>query len=122
MSSLKSEPEDVVSISVLTLMHNDYKYIEGYSRGLSTLCVDSQIKLELLVYFWDCDPEFISIAKETIGRNNRISIKYFTGGNLGFSAGNNLLCEEASGEILFFLNPDTQVISFDAKAVVSTTR
>jgi GT2 family glycosyltransferase len=113
-----AETKDAVSISVLTLMHNDYKYIEGYSRGLSKLCDNSNMHVELLVYFWDCEPEFIRLAKDVIGQNKSISLKYHTGINLGFSAGNNLLCEASSGEILFFLNPDTEVISFDANELI----
>lgn len=101
-------------ISVLTVMHDDFEFIEDYCNGIERLAEVPIADIEVLVYFWDCDESFVRLANSKVGSVARITYKYFEGPNIGFSRGNNFLALHASKEVLFFLNPDTQILEFDA--------
>lgn len=100
-------------ISILTLMHNDFEFIEAYCEGINRLTSSSGVDVEILVYFWDCDEFFIQLAEGKINKVSGLTPHYFEGPNIGFSLGNNFLASHASYEVLVFLNPDTEVKSFD---------
>ena len=101
-------------ISVLTVMHDDFEFIEAYCIGIKRLTETSEVNVEVLVYFWHCDKSFVKFAKSQIGEVAGLTSKFFEGSNIGFSRGNNFLASHASNELLFFLNPDTEVITFNA--------
>ena len=100
-------------ISVLTVMHDDFEFIEDYCTGIERLTEVPIVDIEVLVYFWDCDESFVRLANSKVRSVARITYKYFEGPNIGFSRGNNFLALQASNEVLFFLNPDTQIKEFD---------
>lgn len=101
-------------ISVLTVMHDDFEFIEDYCNGIKRLAGVPIVDIEVLVYFWDCDESFVRLANSKIKSVARITYKYFEGPNIGFSRGNNFLALHASKEVLFFLNPDTEIQEFNA--------
>ena len=100
-------------ISVLTVMHDDFEFIESYCIGVTRLTENSELDIEVLVYFWECDESFVRLAKSQIDEITNVTSEFFEGPNIGFSRGNNFLASYARHELLFFLNPDTEIQEFD---------
>ena len=105
-------------ISVLTVMHDDFDFIENYCVGIRRLTLNGDVDIEVSAYFWECDPNFVQLAISQIEKIQGVSTSFYHGENIGFSRANNLLASHASQDILFFLNPDTEIKRFNVQELL----
>lgn len=98
--TIQEKKKTVVSIIIV-----HYKAKEELYNCLDSI-ITSKPKYSYEIIVIDND-EIKNIADEIIYKYPHITYKYF--GNKGFGVGNNIGANIASGEFLFFLNPDTKI-------------
>lgn len=85
-----------------------YKAIDDLRRCLDSINASSIEDAEIVV--WDNSPDPIFQATPDRAWSPRIPIKaFYNGHNYGFAEGCNRAAKQAAGDILIFLNPDTEV-------------
>lgn len=95
----------IKKISILTVTYNSEVFLKNYFESiLNNSFID---EVEILIY--DCGSTDKTIDEIKKISDNHSNIKLLYGENLGFSKANNKLAKVASGDFLFFLNPDTKL-------------
>jgi GT2 family glycosyltransferase len=99
--------------SVIVLTYNSARYIKNNLETIHKFNKDSNI--EIIVVDNNSSDDTLKIVK---GLKFKVKIIQ-TGANIGFAAGINSGAEEASGEFLLFVNPDTQWIGGTINDMIS---
>jgi GT2 family glycosyltransferase len=108
LDAFMSDQTHVAQISVLTVAHNTDRFIEGYFRGVQLLERSLGVPVEVLIYSYDSSSSFNSKVRELGSSHSHFEL--FEGDNLGFGRANNFLVDRSSGDVLMFLNPDTEIV------------
>lgn len=105
-----------MEVSLIILTYNSGKYIDDLLQGLIEKYKEEiqEKKLEILVADNNSQDETLKLLKKY--KEVRV---VENGENLGFAKGNNVVVEQAKGNTLVFLNPDTKVVGGDIFEMVS---
>lgn len=100
------------SISIIIVNHKSEKYLKGCIESIFKK-FDKNLIFEIIVVSNDGE----SINDEIKEYSSRIKI-INCAENKGFGAANNLGSKKANGELLFFLNPDTKMLSENISEII----
>jgi len=101
-------------VSIIILNYNGSKFIEGC---LSSLFKTDYPNFEVILVDNASKDESLEIAERMFGKDPRLKI-IRNSENLGFAEGNNVGARHARGDILVFLNEDTEVDSNWLKGLI----
>jgi hypothetical protein len=101
MISKKDEPKD---ISVIIVNYKSQRYLER-CLGSLYLLAGKEVSLDVIIVNNDPQENLEKIGNLFPGIKMIVNSK-----NVGFGRGNNIGARQASGEYLFFLNPDTEIL------------
>lgn len=101
------DQEEPKLVSIIIVLYNSAEYIEKCVQSIAELDYNP---IEIILVDNASGDESVSVAKKVLGE---CGIEHYhliqLGKNTGFAAANNRGFESSSGEILFLLNPDTEV-------------
>ena len=92
------------SVSIITVTYNTKEFFPEYIESIFSGSVKPK---EVLLYDGGSKDGTVELINKY--KKKYPEIKLFSGRNIGFAAGNNLLAKRATGHFLFILNPDTKI-------------
>jgi len=98
-----------MTLSIIILNYRSWEHTESCIKSISKFL--NELKYEIIVVDNDSQDNFFDFYSQ-----KHKSVKFYKNlGNYGYSNGNNLGASFASGELLLFMNPDTELT--DSRAI-----
>lgn len=100
----------MTTLSIITPMYNAQGTIARTARSLSVIAPEHRAQVQWLVVDDGSTDESVHVLRDAAGAIEPISLQLLTGAHAGVSAARNLALRRASGDWVFFLDADDQLL------------
>lgn len=98
-----------MKLSILSVLPDDSPFLQVFAKSIDNALTNGAEISEIILYIYKTDNKPIDINLIS----SKIPIYFYEGANVGFGSANNLIASKATGDFLFFLNPDARIKTFD---------